>query len=260
MKPSDETIYEGEHSVAFGKVSYNQFEPIVDTWEDWYLVPSSRPTVVQAEPVFKFVDIPGSDFPIDLTTYLSGKPQYGTRKGTLSFLIANGAWHWERIRRDITVALHGKQLQMVLKDDPKYYYNGRFTVSRFEPGAQNSTIDIGYQLDPYKIKIVEEGAEDVIWDTFIFDLDYDYSMFDSIAVPYKGKSTRRFSIYAGDYTFSLSASFLSGSSVMLSFGGASVTLNSSNPSKTFGASVIGKNTLTITGNGNVRIRFRPGYL
>lgn len=242
-----------DHSISFGTVSSGSFNRIANTWDDWHLIPSSRFSVAQPEPAIKYVDVPGSDFPIDLTDYLIGRPNYGMRKGSFTFLIDNGHEHWEAIRKRMTATLHGKKLCMVLEDDPSYYYEGRFTVSNLESGASNSTIGITYQVNPYKLKIVEEGAQEMIWDITNFDLDYDYyGALHEITAP------ATITIHADDYAFVPIAVWISGSPTV-SFGGVTETLTSGSVALGY-ASVNSNNTLSITGNGKVQVKFRYGAL
>ena len=205
----------------------------------------------------KFIEIPGADGMLDLTTYLTGGPVYGQRNGSLSFKIANGIENIETIRSKMVNTIHGKRMAIVLDDDPDYYYEGRFTVGNIEPASDYSGITITYQLDTYKLRIKSYGSDyPTLWDTFNFETDYDYSiLYPSVIV---NNSTKTFYIYAENYPFQLSAIWVSGN-VDVSFGGVTKNLHAAG-SVNLGTASNGSNTLTITGTGSVKIYWRGGSL
>lgn len=269
MYSANGTYYTEEHSVSFGELvtktsdglTYWDFSNYANTWTDWHLIPSTRPSIENPTIITKFVEIPGADGMLDLTDYLTGNPVYGQRQGSLSFIIDNDHEHWETIREKIVAELHGKRVKMRLMDDPEYYYEGRFTVGKVDPGADHSSISISYQLDPYKIKINTEGSTPMLWDPFNFEKDYDYytAFPGGSNVETQGIPAGTYYIYAGDYAFAPVATWVSGT-VTVKFRGVEETLSSAG-SITLGTTVRNaRNTLTITGNGRVNIVWRGGSL
>lgn len=268
MYSANGTFYTEDHSVSFGTLvtrssgglTYYDFSDDANTWTDWHLIPSSRPSIAHPSFITKFVEIPGADGVLDLTTFLTGRPVYGQRQGSLSFIVDN--WHegWETIRRKMVDLLHGKRTKMRLMDDPGYYYEGRFTVGQWNSGADHSTIQISYQLDPYKLKIQEEGTSPILWDPFNFEIDYDYF------TAWPGGSNAitnhipagTYYVYASDYPFTPVAKWVSGT-MTVSFGGVTKTLRSSG-TETLGTCQPGRNTLTVSGSGYVDITWRGGSL
>ena len=97
MYRANGTYYTEEHSVSFGDLvtrtsggyTYTEFSKVANTWTDWYLIPSSRLSVAHPTIVTKFIEVPGSDGMLDLTTYLTGRPVYGQRQGSFSFNVDN---------------------------------------------------------------------------------------------------------------------------------------------------------------------------
>lgn len=155
------------HSITFGDISSGAIVG-KNTWTDWHLIPSSRPTVAQAPVTTNYISIPGKeDGPIDFSTYLTGSIQYGNRSGTFEFLVDNGHEYWEDIRYKIVNYLHGKELKMVLEDDPSYYYKGVFTLNEWKSESWNSSISINYILEPYKYLIASGSSW--LWDPFNFE-------------------------------------------------------------------------------------------
>lgn len=132
------------HSITFGSKN---------TWNDWHLVPTSRP--VFDPPVLKerYIDIPGGDGVIDLTESLTGYPVYQNRTGSLEFIVMNDYWPWQEAYSTICDYLHGQRMKAVLEDDRDYYYEGRFKVSKWKSDKYYSTITIEYSVSPYKKRL-----------------------------------------------------------------------------------------------------------
>ncbi len=141
-----------------------------NTWDNWHLIPSVRPSVTQAPPTSVMVNIPGrEEGPIDMSEYLTGAMQYGQRSGSFEFIVDNDHENWVTLLDTITSYLHGKKLYMVLEDDPNYYYEGRFTLDQWKSESWNSKVVINYVVGPYKYRL-NIGAN-WLWDPFNFDTD-----------------------------------------------------------------------------------------
>lgn len=135
------------HSVIFvdGNVSRN-------TWDNWHLIPSSRPVVSRPNVNFKYIDIPGMDGSLDATNYLVGRPTYSDCSGSFEFYVANDYGDWASRKAELSTFLDGREMRMFLEDDPQYYYVGRFTARDWRPGANFSTVSIDYRVKPYKFR------------------------------------------------------------------------------------------------------------
>lgn len=147
------------HSITFGNKN---------TWDDWFLIPSSRPVFNPPEPKTSYLEIPGADGLLDLTTVLTGDVRYGSRNGSLEFIVDNGHKEWYELYSDISDYLHGQKMKAILEDDPTYYYEGRFTVNQWKSDKMHSLITIDYVVDPYKLELFS-GIEDWLWDSFNFE-------------------------------------------------------------------------------------------
>lgn len=134
------------HSVNFGDKN---------TYDDWKLVPDSRPVVVPPEPKFIFDEIPGASGSLDLSSTLTGFVSYQDRTGSFDFIVLNDYGEWHERYSEIMGYLHGKRMRMSLEDDPNYFYIGRFSVSSWDSGENWSTISIDYHLDPFKYSASE---------------------------------------------------------------------------------------------------------
>lgn len=147
------------HSITFGDKN---------TWDDWHLIPKTRPLVNPPPAKTHSIDIPGGDGTLDLTEALVGRPVYGNRTGSWEFIAENGFKPWHLLFSEIMSYLHGQSMRAVLEDDPDYYYSGRFTVNGWNSGEQYSTVTIQYDLYPYKMEIADPDS-DWLWDNFNFE-------------------------------------------------------------------------------------------
>lgn len=151
------------HSITFGDKN---------TFDDWHLIPTSRPVIMPPPLRSHTVDIPGGFGSLDLTEALTGYPLYDNRTGSLEFAVVNDKWSdWSLAYQTILNYLHGRRMKMTLEDDPSYYYIGRFSVDNWSSGENYSTITINYDLYPYKKQIVST-SEKWLWDPFDFVYGY----------------------------------------------------------------------------------------
>lgn len=156
------------HSITFGDKN---------TWDDWCLIPNGRPIFSPPEQKTNYLDIPGGNGSLDMSEALTHYPVYNNRTGSFTFIIMNkGATHYpecnpaklDDIYSRIMAYLHGRRMKAVLEDDDQYFYEGRFSVQNITPGADWSTVEIGYNVDPYKYSILS-SVDDWLWDPFNFE-------------------------------------------------------------------------------------------
>lgn len=147
------------HSITFGTKN---------TWDDWHLIPTSRPVFNPPSVKTNLIEIPGGDGVLDLTTALAGRPLYKNRTGSIEFYVDNDFRDWTVLYSEIMVYLHGQKMRAVLEDDPNYYYEGRFAVNAWKSNKDRSSITIDYDVNPYKQDILGTD-EEWIWDTFNFE-------------------------------------------------------------------------------------------
>lgn len=132
------------HSITFGNKN---------TWDDWHLVPLTRPVFNPPKQKTNTIDIPGADSALDFSEALTGYPVYSDRVGSFTFVVMNGYKDWTDTYSDIMDYLHGNVLHAQLEDDPKYYYEGRFSIDSWESEPDRSKITISYIVKPYKFNI-----------------------------------------------------------------------------------------------------------
>lgn len=129
------------HSVYFGDKN---------TFDDWHLVPQSRPVIMPAQPKLIVDEIPGGNGSLDLTQSLTGVINYYDRSGSLDFLVLNDYGEWFERYSEILNYIQGKRMKMTLEDDPEYYYIGRYAVNEWKSQKDWSNITIDYRVEPFK--------------------------------------------------------------------------------------------------------------
>lgn len=142
------------HSITFGVN-----DKFFNTWDDWHIVPESRPVINPPSPKTNYVEVPGMDGSLDYTEAL-GSLKYNNREGSWTFYVMNDYTDknykfnsWNELYNEILEAVHGKYVMVWSEDDPKYVYHGRVTINEWNSGDPNySKITISYNLEPYKNK------------------------------------------------------------------------------------------------------------
>lgn len=96
------------HSITFGEKN---------TWDDWHLIPTSRPVFNPPPTETHMIKIPGANGVLDLSESLTGYPIYENRTGSIEFIVENGHERWDIAYSDIMDYIHGKQMRAILEDD-----------------------------------------------------------------------------------------------------------------------------------------------
>ena len=122
----------------------------INTWDDWYLIPSSRPVVSPPIERTKFVTVPGRDGTLDYSQSVSRKPVFDNRTGKFEFYLENDipGWDWETAYTTICETLKGKRVRMALEDNPAHYYEGLLWVSQYKSDKGHSKITLEYTFHP----------------------------------------------------------------------------------------------------------------
>lgn len=232
------------HSITLGNKN---------TWDDWHLIPKTRPLVNPPQVKTNYIDIPGGDGVLDLTTALSGRPLYKNRTGSWEFIVENGFKSWSSLFSEIMGYLQGQQMRATLEDDPLYYYEGRFSVNAWKSDPYYSLIVIDYDVGPYKREV--DGHNDKwLWDTFNFETGIIYN--------YKNLPV------SGSLNVTVIGSMMpSVPTIITTATGMKVTFGSKTYNLSKGVNIIddivmvsGENILTFTGTGTVTIEYNGGVL
>ena len=143
--------------VKFGEYhSYNDFGLVLSSKE------ISPPEVRKNE-----VEINGTNGKLDMSEALTGKPDYKNR--TLTFNFAALVAHDKRLAAFSRVmnAIHGKKMDIVLDEDPAYFYRGRVSVTKNADNKGSGEITVTCDVEPYKYEL-RTSNEEWKWDPFSF--------------------------------------------------------------------------------------------
>ena len=233
------------HSIIIGEKN---------TYDDWHLVPSSRPVVNPPEPKYSFVDIPGGNGSIDLTEANGMDLVYANREGSWEFLVENDHESWDLIYYNIINYCHGKYFDFIqLEDERSYIYKGRVRLNQWRSDPNWSKVTLDYILDPYKYEIQSAG-EDWLWDPF----DFETGIIDDTDISVNGTKTYTINVRSMPIVPTFYA-LNSGMSVI--FKNETYALPINKDQKFYDIYLkSGANTLTLKGTGKIRIKFRNGVL
>ena len=233
-----------------------------NTWDDWHLVPSSRPLVNPPSVKTHYVSVPGKDGALDLSESLSDRVVYGNRTGSWEFYVVNSGQlvfnssydEWYQRYTTIMEYLHGREFDLVLDDDPAFYYTGRFSVDSWKSNAGNSIINITYNVGPYKLTINDQN-ERWLWDPFNFET--------GVIRTYKNLKVNG----ATTIKYVMNTSAVSHPIITCSATGMTVKFNNITYNLKRGQNVMdqislvqGENNFLFTGNGRVTIQSTGGIL
>ena len=157
--------YSKEHGTTFTNVKTGE---VFHTYRDFGLLPLEvnmpDPPGVQTN----FIDVPGMDGTLDATESLDGTVHYEDRPYSQKYLDMAGRPGMHKRYSNLQNILHGKQIKMVLDDDPEWYYIGRFEMGDPSPKDYYNTVNIKAKLRPFKYAI-NSTLDDWLWDPFSFE-------------------------------------------------------------------------------------------
>lgn len=129
---------------------------VYHSYADWKLILSKKeiglPTVKTTT-----VDIPGSDGTLDLSEVITGRVCYGNRILVFTFVTGDSltGTTWAELLADVSGAIHGQRLDIILDDDAAWKYTGRVTLDSFATSRATHTIVIKCDCSPYKINLTD---------------------------------------------------------------------------------------------------------
>lgn len=175
------------HSLYFFRGDVESFDTLqaVNSYDDWHIVPLSRPVVSPPQQKLTQIDIPGANGVLDLSNSLTKYPVFDNRTGTMEFAVLNDVTDWITAYTKILRFLQGNNVRMIMEDDPKYFYDGRVYVDKWNSKSDGtwSTITLGYDFYPYRLSIDLSTEENWLWDPFNFETDFiQASAFNAIQI------------------------------------------------------------------------------
>lgn len=139
-----------------------------NTWEDWFLLPASRPLFNPPKIRKRTLEIPGRDGLLDLSKSDTGYSVFENSEGSWEFIVENDHEDWAVLYSRIMNQIHGADVKLILEDDPFYYRPGSVSVNQWVSDAAYSKITIDYSVEPYKY-VICSGDREWLWDPFDFE-------------------------------------------------------------------------------------------
>ena len=121
------------------------------SWNDFSLVLSSK-TIGTPSPKTETIDIPGGDGVLDLTEFF-GEVKYENRPLSFEFSAIVPQDEFMGLFSKVQNALHGQKMQIILDDDPEWFYLGRIEVSEWKADKTVGKITIDCDCEPYKTRL-----------------------------------------------------------------------------------------------------------
>lgn len=138
----------------------------VNTYKDFGLLVQN--IVISEAPVKEnLVDIPGGDGKLDFSNSLTGDTKYDNRTITIELAKRKNESCYNEYSK-VQNALHGKNMKIILSNDPNFYYLGKVKVKDFDRYALLQSITIECDVEPYKYDVTSSN-EDWLWDPFSFE-------------------------------------------------------------------------------------------
>lgn len=105
------------------------------------------------------VTILGRHGKLDISKALTGDIQYENRTITANFVLLADRSTWKAIEEEVYEKIHGKELRIILDDDPNFYYLGFVEVTKWEPGHTSVSVTITADIEPHKRRLHGEGVK-----------------------------------------------------------------------------------------------------
>lgn len=121
------------------------------SYDDFGLILSSK-EIGSPEPKIVTIEVEGSDGVLDFTEF-AGETKFKNRTLAFHFSRPQVIPVFMNLLSEVHNALHGKKMQIILDEDPGFYYSGRITVNEFKADANIGLITIEADCDPWKYKV-----------------------------------------------------------------------------------------------------------
>lgn len=209
-------------------VSFGDFH----SYRDFSLILSQK-TIGAPSPKTETIDIPGGDGVLDLTEFF-GDVKYNNRNLSFEFSSIVPQPDFMNQFSHIQYALHGQKMRIILDDDPEWYYIGRISVSEWKAEKAVGKLTIDCDCEPYKYKLTETAVAVVVSGT------------NSVVLPNGRKR--------------VVPEITTDAEMKITFGAYSGTFSAGTFTIPELVLAPGKNTVKVTGTGNISFRYREGVL
>lgn len=123
------------------------------TWKDYGLVIGNTDIVGEPSPKTNYIEVPGSSIRIDLTETLTGQVEYESRQLKFSLGKMEREDVWPLFYRTLLKTYQGKEVWVVLDQEPDVFYHGRAEISGFSRSGRLGTFTLTVDADAWLIKL-----------------------------------------------------------------------------------------------------------
>ena len=103
------------------------------------------------------IDLPGGHGKIDQTEAY-GEPKYDMRELSFEFSTIVPESEFMTLFSRVQNLLHGQKVNIILDDDPEWYYTGRVEVSEWKANRRVGTLTIDCECDPFKHRLTAQAV------------------------------------------------------------------------------------------------------
>ena len=103
------------------------------------------------------IDLPGGHGRIDQTEAY-GEVKYDMRELSFDFSTTVPQEEFMPLFSRVQNALHGQKVQIILDDDPEWYYTGRVEVSEWKASKRVGTMTIDCECEPFKHRLTAQAV------------------------------------------------------------------------------------------------------
>lgn len=107
------------------------------------------------------IDIPGADGQLDYTEYF-GKISYYNRLLSFEFSAVGSPTEFVELYSRLQNALNGRKMQVILDEEPDFYYIGRASVNDWASSVRIGKFVINVDVEPFKYKRLVTLISDTI--------------------------------------------------------------------------------------------------
>ena len=187
------------------------------------------------EPKTHYVEIEGADGSLDFSEAF-GEIKFKRRTMKYVFVSTSPRFEFWTVFTRIQNALHGKEFMIIDDEDPGYYHIGRVSVDKWKIDKVLGTITITVNAEPYKYRLTETVRTEGITGTQWFGIWND--------------------------RMSVNPVFRASAPMTLVFEGKIVSIDAVD-TDVMSTDIVfkqGNNTLQVTGEGTLTIRYQEGAL
>lgn len=198
----------------------------------------------------QIVEIQGMQGSVDLSEALD-ETFYKNRLLTFEFVSKKDTKEALVLLSRVEAYLHGKVMEVVLDDDPRFYYKGMVSVNSFKTEKRLGYLVIDVDAEPYKYEINFTGS-DWLWDPF----DFETGIIKLSSIDVSGSKT----VDLLNRAMITSPVFTATKPMKVKFNNITYNLPAGR-TKVYDIRLCeGSNLVTFIGNGRVQIEYKGGVL